>query len=288
VVRFRLSTWNCFGQSQGVGAVRGVAAPARRRFTDDQVAAQCAAADILCVQELLSRDAQEFFDTLGGARFSARFRDHNRAHLRSATVRGSGLGICARGTITRPEVIRFRDLGVSWDRLARKGTLHARLTVAGGLELDVITTHLQAGQDARARRVRGRQLEDLARRVDAVGAPDRPFVVCGDLNIDGLGAARASAEYRLLSASLPGFADLGAERDLPTLCPVAGGNRLAQRYSAVGCAQRVDYVLWRPARGDDVRAGEVERFLDRPLGVRDGRTMWASDHYGLTATFEAA
>lgn len=286
-MRFCLGTWNCFGQSQGVGAVRGARAPAARRFADDQVAAQCAAADVLCVQELLSSDAQRFFDTVGGARFGARFRDHNDVHLRSGTLRGSGLGICARGTMTRPHVVRFRNLGISWDRLARKGTLHARLTLAGGLDLDVITTHLQAGHDTRARRVRAAQLADLARHVAAVGSPDRPFVVCGDLNIDGLGALRDGAEYRLLGAALPGFEDLGAARDQPTLFPLAGGNTLAQRYTQVRRAQRLDYVFWRPARGGGLRVTGVERFLNRPLGVRDGRTMWASDHYGLSATFEA-
>ena len=98
----------------------------------------------------------------------------------------------------------------------------------------------------------------------AVGSPDRPFVVCGDLTIDGLGPLRDGPEYRLLGASLPGFADLGAADDLPTLFPLAGGNTLAQRYSPVGRAQRVDYVFWRPARGrGDVRVTALELFLDR-------------------------
>jgi endonuclease/exonuclease/phosphatase family metal-dependent hydrolase len=289
-VRFRVSTWNCFGQSQGVGAVTGRRAPARGRFADDQVAAECAAADVLCVQELLSRDAQRFFDAVGGARFESRFRDHNHVHLRSRTVRGSGLGMCARGAMARPQVIHFRDLGVSWDRLARKGTLHARLTLGGELDLDVLTTHLQAGQDARARRVRATQLEDLARHVAAVGSPDRPFVVCGDLNIDGLAPLRDGAEYRLLCGSLPGFEDLGAAGDLPTLHPLPDGNTLAQRYSPGSRAQRVDYLFWRPARGGaPVRPAGVERFLDHPLAgqTRAGGTTWASDHYGLTATFDA-
>jgi endonuclease/exonuclease/phosphatase family metal-dependent hydrolase len=286
-VELRLSTWNCFGQSQGLGAVTATRAPAGGRLADEQVLAQCAAADVLCVQELLSRDAQRFFDAVGAARFGARFRDHNHVQLRSGTVRGSGLGICARGSMARPTVHPFRRAGVSWDRLARKGTLHARLTLDGGLVLDVLTTHLQSGHDARARAVRATQLADLGARVAALGSPDRPFVVCGDLNIDGLAPARG-AEYRLLGATLPGFEDLGAALDLPTFHPQPDGNTLAHRYSPGSRAQRLDYVFWRPPRGAvDVRVTAVGRILDRPLAAptRDGRTRWASDHYGLTVTF---
>lgn len=288
-MEFRLSTWNCFGQSQGVGAVMARRAPAAWRLAHADVLSQAAAADILCVQELMSGDALRFFDTLGAASFGSRFRDHNRAQLRTATVRGSGLGICARAALQQPRVHHFRDAGVSWDRLARKGTLHAQVTLAEGLVVDVLTTHLQAGHDPRALRVRAAQLADVGRQVAALGSPDRPFIVCGDLNIDGLEPARGGAEYRLLRATLPGFEDLGAAHDLPTFLPRPDGNTLAHRFEPDGQAQRLDYVLFRPARGArGVGATALGRLFDRPLPrtTRTGGTTWASDHYGLTATFE--
>ena len=98
----RISTWNCFGMGQGLSAVSALRAPFAARFSDHGVVSECAAADILCVQELLSRDAQQFFDGLAHGRFTSRFRDDNRVRFGGRmTMRGSGLGIGARSALTK-------------------------------------------------------------------------------------------------------------------------------------------------------------------------------------------
>ena len=68
----------------------------------------------------------------------------------------------------------------------------------------MVTAHLQAGYDARAIGVRAMQLADLKALIDSVGAADRPFVVCGDFNINGLTSARGDAEYQCLAAARGG------------------------------------------------------------------------------------
>jgi endonuclease/exonuclease/phosphatase family metal-dependent hydrolase len=275
--------------AQGLGAITARRAPAAPRFADPHVIAACAAADVLCVQELLSDDAQRFFDALGRTRFGSSLRDDNRVSWSGVTVRGSGLGICTRAALEQPRVHSFPGAGVSWDRLARKGALHARVALDSATVVDVVTTHLQAGHDAAAMRVRAAQLSDLTLLVTSIGSSARPFIVCGDFNIDGLGQARGGAEYPRLAAALPGFEDLGAAEDCPTFDPRPDGNSLAYRFSPDRHAQRLDYVFWRPAPGGGAgRCTELRRIFDRPLATtgRGGRAQWASDHCGLTATFE--
>jgi endonuclease/exonuclease/phosphatase family metal-dependent hydrolase len=269
-----------------------VRAPFSKRLRDTGVISECASPDILCVQELLSRDAQEFFDGVGEGHFTSRFRDDNRLRFGSSlTMRGSGLGIRARVPLTNRSLRTFLGAPVGWDRLARKGALYAQLGFPGGVSVDLVTAHLQAGHDAGAVRVRAAQLVELKALVDSAGSASRPFVVCGDFNIDGLGNARSDAEYRSLTAALPGFQDLGAAADLPTFDPHPERNRLAHAVEPDMSAQRIDYIFWRPARDPIVilSCTATARFFDKPLGqtaLRDGKSAWASDHYGLSATFE--
>jgi endonuclease/exonuclease/phosphatase family metal-dependent hydrolase len=288
---FRLSTWNCFGMGQGLSAVTAVRAPWGARLRDASVLSECSEADILCVQELLSREAQQFFDGVGAHRLVSRFRDDNRVRFGGGvTMRGCGLGIGARSALRATRIRTFPGAGVGWDRLARKGALYAQLAVARGVTIDVINVHLQAGRGVGAVAVRARQLSDLQAFVRSVSAPDRPCIICGDFNIDGLSRHRDGAPYQALLGAMAGFTDLGAEGDLPTIEPLPHGNELAHALDPSGASQRLDYVFWRPARGAvDWRCTGLSRFFDRPLATgRNGKAAWASDHYGLCARFEAA
>lgn len=278
---------------QGFDAVMHLRAPAAARFIDTHVITECAASDVLCIQELLSRDAQRFFDRLSLDHHVDRRRDDNRVHLGTMTVRGSGLGISTRAPLVKTAMHSFPGPSVGWDRLARKGALHAQFAF-GGMHVDVITVHLQAGYDPLAVRVRSAQLESLRNFVDSVTSLDRPLVVCGDFNVDGLVHTRRDGEYESLVRALEGFEDLGAVDDLPTLDPHPDRNALAHAYEPGASPQRVDYIFWRPAKGlgaADLRFSSIERFFDRPLErttLPSGHRGWASDHYGLVATFEVA
>jgi endonuclease/exonuclease/phosphatase family metal-dependent hydrolase len=269
---------------QGLDAVTALRAPFGDRLRHDDVIAECAAADVLCVQELFSREAQRFFDGVGRDRFVSRFRDDNR--VRFATMRGTGLGVGARARLEKSGVHVFPGERVGWDRLARKGALYTQMVVEGGAVIDLVTVHLQAGQDEGAVRVRAAQLLHLKSIVASVGSPDRPMIVCGDLNIDGLTAARGDLEYGRLTAAFEGFEDLGAATDLPTFDPHPERNALAHAFDPKGRAQRIDYVFWRAGRRADLHCTSLTRFFDRPLAQATPSSAWASDHFGLTATFE--
>jgi endonuclease/exonuclease/phosphatase family metal-dependent hydrolase len=178
-----IATWNCFGMAQtALDAITATRAPHGARLRNDHVKRTLDGAHLVCVQEVMSREAETFFDALG----AARVRDPNGARLWPVTVRGSGLGIAGRLPFASHTSEIFASAGAGWDRLARKGTLHVRVDL-DGLEIDIINVHLQAGYDAQAVAIRARQIGELARRVEQLGSEQRLFLLCGDFNVCGLG-----------------------------------------------------------------------------------------------------
>jgi endonuclease/exonuclease/phosphatase family metal-dependent hydrolase len=295
-MQLTIGTWNCFGMAQSAfDAIMATRAPYGERLLHDDIPRELGDAHLVCIQELLSRDAERLFARLG----DQRVHDRNGFCFRTGTVRGSGLGVAARGVeIVESTLERFAAKQVGWDRLARKGTLHVRVRVpsggADGVEVDVLTAHLQAGYDPACSAVRLRQIGELAERISALGSADRPFVVCGDFNVCGLGGQ--GVEYVRLRAALAGFEDLGAAQDLPTFDPHPERNALAHDTDPGAPHQRIDYLFLRPARGHGTKVRTVKRLLDAPLAsaepprsARDGKPLkgaWASDHFGLSATIE--
>jgi len=280
VTELRVSTWNCFGMGQGAfDAVTAWRAPFRARLRHPEVAQAFEGAHVTCLQEILSRDAESFFDALPGQRV----RDRNHVELSPVTLRGSGLGVVGRGHMRAPRLERFGGRQVGWDRFARKGTLHTRLEV-DGMEVDLMNVHLQAGYDAACTAVRGEQLDELGRRVAALIHEDRTFLVCGDFNVCGLDGGKE--EYSRLRAALPGFVDVGEQGNLPTFDPHEERNALAHATEPGGPQQRVDYIFVHGRRGGFAKLHSVERILDRPLAERSGSSAFASDHFGLSAHFE--
>ncbi len=296
-MRFRVLTWNCFGMAQGgLDAVLGGRAPAGARLRDPHVIAECSAADVVALQEILSGDAERLFDQVKESR-GAGLRDHNRWHLRSGTARGTGLGLGVRGSVLASELQHFSGSSAGWDRLARKGMLHGRVALPDGLELDVVTSHLQSGYEQAPQQVRLAQLDQLARFVERVGSPERPMLVVGDLNINGLRPHRAEHEYQRLLAAFPGFEDAGADSDLVTFHPHPEINPLAHLSDPGAIAQRIDYLLFRPARSprralrctgvDLVFTSPLEATREQRFGGVVSTRAFASDHFGLGAWFEA-
>ncbi len=276
-----VATWNCFGMAQGpFDALVGGRAPYAARFLDEDVKRALEGQQIVCLQEILSADAQAFFEGL----CRVRVHDPNRLQLWPLTLRGSGLGVAAHHPIAATAVRAFATPSSGWDRFARKGVLHARIEVSG-VEIDVLNAHLQSGYDAASMRIRAAQLAEVARSVREIRRAERPFIVCGDFNVDGLGGA--SADYALLRETLEGFDDLGAHDDLPTFDPHPERNSLAHEVEPSSPTQRLDYIFVR-----GLRPRSVARILDRPLrGHRPSRTggvtsAFASDHFALVASLE--
>lgn len=271
-----------------VDAITALRAPFGHRLFHKEVRKECEETHVLCVQELLSRDAERFFDGIA-QKFASCFRDHNRASFWPVAFRGSGLGVASQSTLLEPSV-RAYSPGAGLDQFARKGTLHTRVALSSDLTVDVVNTHLQAGQESGAIAARKVQLQELQHLVSQAGSQERPFIICGDFNIDGLRPARESDEYRRLRSALGGFDDLGAHDDLATYEPHPERNTLAHTYEPFGAQQRIDYVFFRPAKGGRTKfePTKMERILDRPLsahGSANGLPSFASDHYGVSASF---
>lgn len=277
-----IATWNCFGMAQGALDVL-IAARAFRgaRLRHEQVKQALETPDIVCIQEVMSGDAEALFDGLG----VERVRDVNGARLWPFTMRGSGLGIAGRLRLGDHCTTTFESPGAGWDRFARKGTQYARVRL-DDVEVDVVNVHLQSGYDTQAAATRAAQIAEVAARVHQLGSDHRLFVVCGDFNVCGLGAAGTA--YTSLRRALTGFDDVGATDDLPTYDPHPEHNGLAYLLEPSAPSQRLDYIFVRPPRASavPVRICDVSRILDRPLEPDSGAPLYASDHFGLQVTIE--
>jgi endonuclease/exonuclease/phosphatase family metal-dependent hydrolase len=279
-----VGTWNCFGMAQGAfDAITATRAPWGARLRNAEVRRALEVPDVMCIQEVMSRDAETLFDSLG----AARVRDGNDARLSPITLRGSGLGIAGRIPFGTHRCQIFESSRAGWDRLARKGTLHVRVHL-DGLDVDVINVHLQAGRGGSSPVIRAAQIGEIARRVAQLGSEHRLVLVCGDFNVCGLG--RTGEAYALLRRALSDFVDVGAGEDLPTYDPHPERNFLAHRVEPEAPIQRIDYIFVRPPRAGarPVTVRGVSRILDRPLDPGGGEPMFASDHYGLVATLDIA
>jgi endonuclease/exonuclease/phosphatase family metal-dependent hydrolase len=277
-----IATWNCFGMAQtALDALTAGPAPHGARLQNLQLRRTLSGPHLVCIQEVMSRQAEAFFDGLG----AERVRDPNGPRLRPVTMRGSGLGIAGRLAFQHRTSQIFDSPRSGWDRLARKGTLHVRVHLEG-LELDIINVHLQAGYDAQAIAIRTQQIGELARRVEQLGHEARTFVICGDFNVCGLG--KKGEDYAQLRRALAGFEDLGGHADLPTFDPHPERNHLAHLLEPASPCQRLDYIFLRAPRtsGAQVTVTEVSRILDQRLDAGGGTPMFASDHFGLAATIE--
>jgi len=101
---------------------------------------------------------------------------------------GAGVSIFARdslavaGDVDR-EAFGFCHgwFGANGDCWARKGFLRAAIRTPEGAEIDFYTTHLEAGPGERSVKVRGKQLEVMARAIEA-RPRDRAVIVAGDFN----------------------------------------------------------------------------------------------------------
>lgn len=278
--RFVLQTWNCFGTAQSLRAYLAQQPPDPHRFDLPEIRAAIEDADVVCMQELFLGTAESFFDGLG---HDHKLRDVNTPTWWPFTIGGSGLGIASRYPIIEKTQRAFSRPHTGSERFARKGLLHARVQVAHEAEIlvDVLTTHFQSGYDDQARAVRARQITELRLAVDEVGSADRAFLVCGDMNICGLGPSRSEGEYQRLAGVLSEFIDVGAEADLPTFHPDPTINPLCYRFERGSPVQRLDYVFFRPARAASVDVEECSVTFQKPFDTNGHGPTFASDHFGL-------
>ena len=180
---------------------------------------------------------------------------------------GSGLALFSklgRERLLSAEALPY-DLCADWitsanDCWATKGFVFARLRLHSGAELDVVNTHLEAGDGEADLAVREQQLEILGRFLAARSA-GRALVLGGDLNLP-FDDARQRAAVERFAAAL-GLSDAGAR-------PAEPGR----------WEKRLDYILWRSGEGTGLsllEAGEDGGFS------RGGAPL--SDHPAVFARF---
>jgi len=274
---FSLVSWNCFGAAQGpLAVVRGHGAVSAHRFEHPALHAALADIDLLCVQELWLEEAVRAFAK--PKHLPHRVLAENRWTLWPPTIGGSGLGVASRYPVLLTEFRAYSRPHVGSERFARKGMVHVRVALPSGVEVDVLTTHLQSGYERDAEVVRARHLAELRQFADDVGSDDRPLLVAGDLNVNGLAHVR-DLEYRTFTRIFSGYHDIFAEDDHVTFHPKE--NRLAARYEPYASLQRVDYVLVRN-RGRTLEIVDKALFLHEDLPPHGGfEPVPPSDHYAL-------
>lgn len=167
------------------------------------------------------------------------------------------------------------DYGIYADGFASKGALHVRLAAGSPVrhELDLIVTHLESKSDP----IRRKQYAMLADFAAQHSSPNRPLVICGDMNTRGDPADRQAPQssYRTMIASLrkakPGLVDLLPESP----------NGTSEPESPSG-GRRIDYILLaNPPHGAGLRPIRIH--VDH---LDDPKVRTLSDHAAVCGEFE--
>ena len=143
-----------------------------------------------------------------------------------------GVLIVSRWPLSREAQIEFDDAGGS-DAYSEKGCIYARVD-RPDRSVHVFGTHLQAGTGAENRRLRSRQLAQMARFVESRDVPaDEPVVFAGDFNVNAHeDDGELEAMMETLGATEP--------RDLSSLYSY---NPYENRLAGEGKRELLDYVL---------------------------------------------
>lgn len=185
----------------------------------------------------------------------------------SFTVYGSGVYYLSKYPFKNVKNIFFNDCGMA-DCLASKGTALLEFKF-GNKNIQIASTHMQAGGQPKYVQVRSRQLSQIKNMFQNVHRAGVPQFLIGDLNIDGLldeEYLRALDYLEMSSTPLEG--ELPYSNGFPTLC-----------YSKPGDDNRqwLDHVF---VRGN----GSVSEKKVIPFyGKFRNRTCALSDHHGVEA-----
>ena len=262
--------------------------------------------DVICLQEVFDEDRRkQLRNGLKRADYK-HFVDYSSDH--DPIHEDSGLFLASRHPIRWEHFEEYAD-NAGDDALADKGISCVSLNVGRRLAqttLIVFHTHMQAYNTAADRSARGKQIEQLGRKISRVAGKLRQpescaMVVCGDFNIaaerlvdDEL---RPTREYTKLKRFLGAHRDLyrTKNRKNPGYTSDSRVNKKMMRRRGAPKGSRIDYVFAldavTPITGDIdrialrklkcTRAG-VEPFFD---AERDGHL---SDHFGVSVPLERA
>lgn len=207
-----------------------------------------------------------------------------------------GLAVFSRGLMTDAYENKF----VNSSPIPLSGYVMTRIEVAKGVEIDLWTTHLEAGSDGCDDNCRWEQATDFGSDVSAFsGYPEKgkkghPVLIVGDFNTGGPMTATEKPPYKGNAGYANIMDALYNPRDLWLELNGAGGTDGytydCPNNSIVKCKyrERIDYILLPEHK--KVLADSSEHYL---LPVKIDVVRWktagggnVSDHFGLDATLE--
>lgn len=189
---------------------------------------------------------------------------------------GAGLSIFVRESLVvaddfdrEPFGICRGWLGSDGDCWASKGYQRVGIRTPDGSEVDLYNTHLEAGGNARASEIRERQLDMLARAIEA-RPKTRAVIVAGDFNsaFNRVGDREQIVEFRRRLK----LRDSGASPELPYW-------------------RERDYILYRGGTNATLRveqAGEAQEFVERDRALSDHAALYARFRLTPLASSEEA
>jgi endonuclease/exonuclease/phosphatase family metal-dependent hydrolase len=184
-----------------------------------------------------------------------------------------GLSILSRWPIDDVRTHRYSACNGE-DCLASKGILQAVIRVSPSQRVQVVTTHLDAGNQSGDRRARAVQIAELRDFLADIEPRSGPVMLVGDFNVDGVAGG---TEYEDLLTSLRANEDF--ERGESTInCD-----------TNVSCdhpapPEQLDYVL--TLAGENRMFRYQTRHMPLATSACGGEVNYLSDHRAVSATFD--
>lgn len=187
----------------------------------------------------------------------------------SPTVFGSGLFVLSKYPITQTNWVYYNSCAVA-DCFASKGTLLLTVKLPSGKQIQMGSTHLQAGGNSKRVRIRRKQIQQMKKLLSERSLPEIPVVMLGDFNIDlhSEPFQELLRELDLKNSKLEG--ELDHSNGFPVEC-----------YSKPGSDDKelIDHILSGNKSHLVVSGKKIRPFS----GMINGKDCPLSDHYGIEA-----
>lgn len=175
--------------------------------------------DLVVLNESFAEEAVDRLVDTVGDRFPYRVLRRPRADVLRTS---GGVSLLSRHPIRQAYTKRF-DTCAFDDCLSTKGFLHAVVELSETLRVNVLATHLDAGDSTPDKTARKQQIETIRNYMDRRGVGQEwPTLLMGDLNFNGLESPEelddADSEYRTALTRLSKTCRGCTGADCPALC----------------------------------------------------------------------
>ncbi len=230
-------------------------------------------ADVVTLQEAWNRKAVNALLNAVAEKFPYSVTDQpGRFGLKLIS---GGMLVLSRWPIEKVQTIAYEDC-YGFDCRAAKGALHAVINLNDSTRINVVTTHLDAGEKPKDRQVRASQLNQLRQFVDVIAQSGDPLLITGDFNINSL--AVDTEFYELMDVL--DVDDYHVQEPSTINCDLE---------TSIFCDEpvipkRIDYIFARN-RGDNLIRAETLH-LKHATDKIDQFVRYLSDHRAVMARFK--